>query len=99
MGDEDINKLIKMIKNQAAKFGFETLLWTTTRIQILCKKKTGISVSRMTMWRYLKHIGHSCKKVQKIYQEANRLAQKRWVAESINEIKNTVKEHNAILYF
>ena len=74
-------------------------MWTTQRIQILCDEELNIHMSRMSIWRYLKDVGHSCKRVQKIYNEADQNAQDKWATQTIREIKRTVKKHRAILYF
>ena len=92
-------KLVSIIKKPASKFGFETDLWNTKRIQVVCKKELKISVSHMAVWRFLKRINYSCKKVQKQYYEANKSKQKEWVKKTVPEIKRTVKKHKAILYF
>ena len=60
-------KLVNIIKTPATKFGFETDLWDTKRIQIVCKKKLGIKISHVSIWKLLKNIDFSCKKVQKTY--------------------------------
>ena len=99
MEKKEINTLIKLLKNPATKFGFKILLWTTNRIQILCKKELKIQMSRMSILRYLKDVGYSCKKVQTIYRDANKDAQQEWFKKTVRNIKRTVKKHNAILYF
>ena len=68
--------LIKLLKHPATKYGFETPLWNTKRIEVLCKKKLGLTVSRMAVWRFLDKIDYTCKKVQKTYMEANPRKQK-----------------------
>ena len=80
-------KLVSIIKKPASKFGFETDLWNTKRIQVVCKKELKISVSHMAVWRFLKRINYSCKKVQKQYYEANKSKQKEWVKKTVPEIK------------
>ena len=92
-------QLIKIIKQPATKFGFETSLWNPKRIQIICKKELKIKVSRMLMWRFLKDIGYSSKKVQKVYRKANQKKRDEWTKKTVPSIKRIVKKCKAILYF
>ena len=92
-------KLIELLKHSATQYGFETPLWDTRRIEILCKRELGLIVSRMAVWRFLNKMDYTCKRVQKTYMEANPKKQKEWVTKTISEIKETVKIHRAILYF
>ena len=92
-------KLIEFLKHSATKYGFETPLWNTRRIEILCKKELGLTVSRMAIWRFLNKMDYTCKRVQKTYMEANPKKQKEWMTKTISEIKENVKIHHAILYF
>ena len=70
-------KLINLLKHSATKYGFETPLWNTKRIEVLCKKELDLTVSRMAVWRFLNKMDYTCKKVQKTYVEANPRKQKR----------------------
>ena len=99
LDEKEVKKLINMIKKPATKFGFETPLWNTKKVQILCEEEFDVNLSRMSIWRYLRNVGHSCKKVQKLYKEANKTAQQEWTTNTVRKIKRTVKKHRAILYF
>ena len=92
-------KILKMIKQPASKFGFETDLWTTTRILVICKRDLKLKVSRMCIWRFLINFRQSFKKVQKQYYEANIEEQEKWKRTTKRKIMNSVKKHRAILYF
>lgn len=92
-------KLLRIVKNPASKYGFETDLWNTSRLRIICKKKLKLSVSHMAIWRFLKKFDQSFKKVQKQYYETNLAAQDEWKKKDLREIKKVVKKHRAILYF
>lgn len=92
-------KILSLIKKQASKFGFETDLWTTHRIQTVLRKKLKLKVSRMCIWRMLTELRQSFKKVQKQYYEVDLKKQEKWVKCTRKKILQTVKKHRAILYF
>ena len=92
-------KLLRILKQPASKFGFETDLWNTKRIKIVCKKEMKISPSRMSIWRFLHRFEQSFKKVQKSYYEVDATAQEDWKKSVLPKIKKTIKKYRAILYF
>lgn len=92
-------KLLAALKSPASEYGFETDLWNTLRIQLLCKTEFKLKVSRMAIWRFLNKHEQSFKKVQKQYYEVDKKKQVKWVRDTLKKIKQTVKKHNAILYF
>jgi transposase len=94
-----IKRLLRILKQPASKFGFETDLWNTVRIRIVCRKKLKITASRMAIWRVLKRFDQSFKKVQKQYYEVDRDAQARWVERELPKIRAAVRKYRAILYF
>ena len=66
---------------------------------MVCKKELGIKISYVSVWNFLKRIEFSCKKVQKIYAEADKNKVDEWMTKEVRRIKRTVKKHRAILYF
>lgn len=92
-------KLLKILKDPASKYGFETDLWNTSRLRIICKKKLRLNVSHMAIWRFLRKFDQSFKKVQKQYYETNLIDQEKWKENELKKIKAAVKKHRAILYF
>jgi transposase len=92
-------KLLKLITRPASEFGFETDLWNTSRLQIICRKNLKIKLSHMAIWRFLVKFDQSFKKVQKQYYETDLQAQECWKNGGLEEIKKTIKKYNAILYF
>jgi len=92
-------RLLKYLQKPASKFGFETDLWNTSRIRIVCRKKLKVNLSRMAVWRFLTRFDQSFKKVQKQYYETDVDAQSNWVRTELRQIKRCVKKHRAILYF
>lgn len=92
-------KLLKIISKPASVFGFETDFWTTGRLQVVCKEKLGLKISRMAIHRSLVKFEQSYKKPQKRFFEANTEKQTEWVNRDLKKIKNLVKSKKAILYF
>ena len=92
-------KLIKIVSKPASKYGFETDFWTTARIQVVCKEKMGLNISRMAVHRALVKFEHSYKKPQKRYFEVSAEKQTEWVHNELKKIKRLIKSKNAILYF
>ena len=92
-------RLLKIISKPASKYGFETDFWTTSRIQIICREKLGLKVSRMAVHRTLVKHEQSYKKPQKKYFEASAQKQSDWVKNELNQIKKLVKNKRALLYF
>ena len=99
IGRKDEDNLIKILKKPATKFGFETALWNTNRIRIVCKKRLNINLSRVSVWNFLKRIDYSSKKVQKLYVEADKKKRTEWMKKTVKKIRKIVEENNAILYF
>lgn len=92
-------KLLKIIKRPASEFGFETDLWNTSRLKIICQKNLKIKLSKMAIWRFLNKFEYSFKKVQKQYYETDVKSQDKWKKSVLLKIKETIKTHRAILYF
>ena len=92
-------ELVQILKSPASSFGFETDLWNSKRLQIICKKNFKIKISKMCIWRFLNKLKYSFKKVQKSYYEVDKKKQKDWLKTTLPEIIKTIKKHNSILYF
>jgi transposase len=96
---ENGKRLLKIILKPASDYGFETDLWNTSRLQVICKKNLKIKISHMAIWRFLVRFEQSFKKVQKQYYETDLNEQENWKNETLSEIKKIIKNHRAILYF
>jgi transposase len=86
-------KLLKIVKKPASDFGFETDLWNTSRLKIVCHKNLKIRLSKMAIWRFLNKFEYSFKKVQKQYYETDINAQEEWKKNVLQQIKKTIKKH------
>lgn len=93
------SRLLKMISKPASAFGFETDFWTTARIQVVCRERLKLKVSRMAIHRALIRFEQSYKKPQRRYFEASEEKQTEWVNKDLKEIKKLMKTKRAILYF
>ena len=92
-------KLLNIITKPASEYGFETDLWNTSRLKVICQKHLKIKLSHMAIWRFLVKFDQSFKKVQKQYYETNLTEQEDWKNGTLKEIKKIIKKHKAILYF
>lgn len=92
-------KLLTIIKLPASRFGFESDLWNTKRLQIILRKNLKLKLSKMAIWRYLKKFENSYKKAQRQYYETSIDKQNEWKKEVLPKIKKTIKKYRAILYF
>lgn len=96
---EDFNKIVKIIKKSAIKFGYDTDFWTTRRIAQVIKKELGIGISKMGVFRALKKIRYSYKLPETRYYKPDPKKQKEWLLITVPKIQALIKRHNAIAYF
>lgn len=89
----------KDILKAATKFGFETDFWTSKRIQIHLKKRYHIKVTNRTVCRWLKKCKLSYHKPERIYYEANKAKQKKWIETELPIILKFARKKQGILYF
>jgi len=92
-------ELLKILKQPASKFGFETDCWSTPRIKVVCEKVLKIKLSRMAIFRTLQRYDYAYKTPERQYYETNTQAQKEWVKTVVPQINALVKKKQAILYF
>jgi transposase len=92
-------KLLQIISKPASKFGFETDLWTTGRIQKVCEDELDLTTSKMSIFRLLKKYDQSYKKPEKRYYEASEEKQGDWVENVLPRIIQIQKKKRAIMYF
>jgi len=98
--NEHCSQVIKILKNPAVRYGYETDFWTTQRVQQVLKKELRLKVSRMAVWRFLKSFEFSYRKPEsRFYHKNKEKNSELWIKKTIPKIKRLVKKHNAILYF
>lgn len=93
-------KLLRILKNPASKYGYETDFWTTARVQQILQKQLKLKVSRMAIYRSLKKLNCSYRKPESRYYGKNKEKELEvWKTDTVPRIKRTVAKHRAILYF
>lgn len=58
--------------------GFDTDRWTLHRISRVIEREFGVSVSYVSIWRYLQRMGWSCQKPQRRARQRDAWAVRRW---------------------
>jgi len=92
-------KLRRIILRPASDFGYETDLWTVTRVQAIIEETYGVAVSSNTVWRRLREAGLTYQKPEREYYELDERARQVWARKEVPRIRRTVREYRAILYF
>ena len=95
----EMKKFLKILGHPASNYGFETDLWNTKRMRIICERKFGVNISAAGMWYFLQNFKQSFKNVRRRYYEVNSEDQNEWKRNVIPKIIRTVKKYRAILYF
>jgi transposase len=93
------DKLLKIIRKGASKFGYETDLWTCRRIVQVLRDKFGTRVSRQTVWRRLREAGLTYQKPERRYLQASEKERTQWRRRELPKIRACVRKYKAILYF
>jgi len=100
INDSNVKNLFAIIEQPASNFGYETDFWTILRVRQVLKKELNLSVSRSSIHRTLTKIKYSYRKPESRYYHKNKEADsKKWINDSVVEIKKCLKKHKAILYF
>jgi transposase len=93
------SELRRVILHPATDFGYETDLWTVTRVRTVIEDSYRIRVSNNTIWRRLREAGLTYQKPEREYYELDERARQAWARTEIPRIRRTVREYRAILYF
>lgn len=99
LGSLTVNELRSFILQPASDFGYETDLWTVTRVQAIIEDHYGVCVSSNTVWRRLREAGLTYQKPERQYFEIDERARKAWMRREVPRIRRAVLEFKAILYF
>jgi len=92
-------KLLKMIRQPASRFGYESDFWTRRRIMQTAKSEFGLKLSKSGLLRFFVKFEQSYKKPETRYYESNTKEQKLWQKNEVPKIKAVVMKYKAILYF
>lgn len=96
----NIKKVLRILKQPASKYGYETDFWTTHRLRRILKSELGLDLSRMSIHRSLRKIKFSYRKPEIRYVHKNKKENlKKWDRQTVPAIKRVIKKYRAILYF
>jgi len=95
----DGKQLWKIVLQPATRFGYETDLWTVTRVHQVVQEKLEVTVSKDTIWRRLREAGLTYQKPERQYFETDHGARLEWLTCELPKIRETVRKYRAILYF
>jgi transposase len=83
----------------ASDFGYETDLWTVGRLQQVIEEVLEVKISKDTVWRRLRDAGLTYQKPERQYFQIDEKARQKWLRTEVPQIRKTVREFRAILYF
>ncbi len=93
------DELRAIVVQPASNFGYETELWTVGRLRRVIQEQFQVSLSRMTVWRRLRHAGLTYQKPEREYYEIDEETRKKWLRYEVPKIRRAIAKHRAILYF
>ena len=82
----------------ASRFGFETDLWTVSRLHAVLVDRFDEDVSEDTVWRRLRDAGLTWQTPEREYFQADPEKRQRWQQETLPNIRETLKNTGGILY-
>jgi transposase len=91
-------RLKRIVLAPASKFGFETDLWTVSRLHAVLVDRLDVDVSEDTVWRRLREAGLTWQTPERQYFEADAETRRRWQEETIPKIRETLEKTGGILY-
>jgi transposase len=91
-------KLKRIVLAPASRFGFETDLWTVSRLHFVLVDRFNEDVSEDTVWRRLRDAGLTWQTPEREYFQADAEERRQWQQETLPKIRETVKNTSGILY-
>jgi transposase len=79
LNTKQLNKLKRLLKKGATKFGYTNAIWTSRRVKQLIKDQFHVSYSKAQTCRILRKIGYSPKKPVTRSKKYSEEAIKRWI--------------------
>lgn len=92
------HNLKRIVLAPASRFGFETDLWTVSRVHAVLVDRFNEDVSEDTVWRRLRDIGLTWQTPEREYFQADPVKRQRWQQETIPQIRETLRKTGGILY-
>jgi transposase len=99
LNELDENDLHEIILFPASQFGYETDLWTVGRLRQVIEDIHEVTLSKNTVWRRLRDAGLTYQKPERQYFEVDEEARREWLRNEVPQIRRTVRQFRAILYF
>ena len=93
------DELREIVLRGAIAFGFDTDLWTVSRLRRVIRDEFRIQLSKNTIWRRLRDAGLTYQKPEREYYEIDEETRRKWLRYEVPKIRRAVKKHRAILYF
>jgi transposase len=90
--------LKRLVLAPASRYGFETDLWTVSRLHLVLTERLGELVSEDTVWRRLREAGLTWQAPVREYFELDPEERRSWQEETVPLIRATVSNFRAILY-
>ena len=72
-------ELLDIVLQGAIAFGFETDLWTVSRLRRVIRDEFRIPLSKNTVWRRLRDAGLTYQKPEREYYEIDEATRKKWL--------------------
>lgn len=92
-------ELRDMVLTPPSEFGFESDLWTVSRLRRVIREQFEVWVSKNTVWRRLRDAGLTYQKPERAYFEIDEEARQQWLQDEVPKIRECVEKYRAILYF
>jgi len=93
------SELRRIVLKPATAFGFETDLWTVSRLHWVLTERFSIGLSHDTVWRRLREAGLTYQKPEREYCQIDEHVRAHWLRYEAPKINQCVKKHKGILYF
>ena len=91
LSTEDLAKIEQALKRGPEALGYETGLWTTTRVAHLIEQECGVAYHPSQAWRILRQLGWSCQRPTGRALERNEEKIQQWKKKRWPEIKKKPK--------
>jgi transposase len=87
LSDEDLCRLKTLLIEGPQAQGYETNLWTLSRIARVVERHFGVRYHPGHVWKLLGQLGWSCQRPEKRARERNEAAVRRWLKHRLPQIK------------
>jgi transposase len=92
LSESDRKKLVQGLKRGPEHLGYDTSLWTTSRVAHLIEQECGIAYHPGHVWRILRQLGWSCQRPSGRALERDEEKIQRWKKQRWPELKKRPKK-------